>query len=198
MKDMMVDLNEKYALTVCKEVCYRAKKKALKILKGLHQEHCARLRSCLVELQRVDPIRNFKLDIKANKNSYVFSALYVGFSGLRKGFLVEARPVICMDVCFLTTMLTSALLSAIGRDGNDQMFPISWVVVEGENEATWSWFLKILFDDLGIKDGLGLTIISDQQKMPGERFVKFVSGGVAAGNATRSSKSGKNVSQSVL
>ncbi len=40
----MVDLNEKYALIVCKKVCYRAKKKALMILRGSHEEHYARLR----------------------------------------------------------------------------------------------------------------------------------------------------------
>ncbi|WOL07470.1 hypothetical protein Cni_G16211 [Canna indica] len=44
------------------------------------------------------------------------------------------------------------------------MFPIAWVVVEGENYDSWSWFLGLLFDDLGIDHGYGWTLISDQQK----------------------------------
>ena len=45
------------------------------------------------------------------------------------------------------------------------MFPIDWVVVEGENQDSWTWFIKLLMQDLGIFDGLGWTVISDQQKV---------------------------------
>ncbi|KAF2324186.1 hypothetical protein GH714_009600 [Hevea brasiliensis] len=44
------------------------------------------------------------------------------------------------------------------------MFSISWCEVEGENENSWKWFLERLFEDLNIIDGLGLTVVSDQQK----------------------------------
>ncbi|KAF2295275.1 hypothetical protein GH714_032407 [Hevea brasiliensis] len=37
-------------------------------------------------------------------------------------------------------------------------------VVEGENEESWRWYLERLFENLGIIDGMGLTIMSDQQK----------------------------------
>ncbi|XP_078436391.1 uncharacterized protein LOC144707148 [Wolffia australiana] len=56
------------------------------------------------------------------------------------------------------------LLSAVGRDGNNQMFPITWAVLEGENQASWTWFISLLMTNLGIVDGYGWTIISDQQK----------------------------------
>ncbi|KAF2296479.1 hypothetical protein GH714_040203 [Hevea brasiliensis] len=46
----------------------------------------------------------------------------------------------------------------IGRDGNNQMLPISWCVVERDNEESWKWFVERLFEDLNIIDGLGLTI----------------------------------------
>ena len=41
------------------------------------------------------------------------------------------------------------ILAAIGRDPNDQMLPIAFAVVEGENRDSWTWFLKLLIDDLG-------------------------------------------------
>ena len=50
------------------------------------------------------------------------------------------RPCICLDGCFLKTLVGGALMSTIGRDGNYQMFPICWDVVEGENENSWRWF----------------------------------------------------------
>ena len=51
------------------------------------------------------------------------------------------------------------------------MFPIAWAVVEGENQTSWTWFIQLLMGDLGISDGLGWTIISDQQK---ENIVSFI------------------------
>ncbi|WOL20175.1 hypothetical protein Cni_G28978 [Canna indica] len=92
----------------------------------------------------------------------VFQRLHIGFDALRKGFLQGCRPIIGFDRCFLKTFLGGHLLSAVGRDGNNQMFPIAWAVVKGENYESWSWFLRLLFDDLGIAQGYGLTLISDQ------------------------------------
>jgi len=58
------------------------------------------------------------------------------------------------------------LLTAIGRDANDQMLPIAYAVVEVENKDTWSWFLKLLIEDLGGADVCRFcTFMSDQQKV---------------------------------
>jgi len=56
------------------------------------------------------------------------------------------------------------LLAAVGRDGNNQMYPIAWAVVESEQTGSYSWFLQLLADDLGTLDGRGFTLMSDQQK----------------------------------
>ncbi|KAF9602703.1 hypothetical protein IFM89_030591 [Coptis chinensis] len=50
------------------------------------------------------------------------------------------------------------------RDGNNQMYPIAWAVVEGENNDSWFWFVNLLVHDIGVADGFGWTIISDKQK----------------------------------
>ena len=54
---------------------------------------------------------------------------------------------------------------AVGRDGNNHMFPIAWAVVEKETSESWTWFLQQLKLDLGIEDGLGWSIVSDMQKV---------------------------------
>jgi len=35
------------------------------------------------------------------------------------------------------------LLSAIGKDGNNQMMPIAFAVVEAETTESWDWFLDL-------------------------------------------------------
>ncbi|XP_059310702.1 uncharacterized protein LOC132062073 [Lycium ferocissimum] len=44
------------------------------------------------------------------------------------------------------------------------MLPLAWAIVEYENKNTWTWFLTLLKEDLGLGDGIGYTIISDMQK----------------------------------
>ncbi|GJZ50769.1 calcium/proton exchanger [Tanacetum coccineum] len=56
------------------------------------------------------------------------------------------------------------LLTAMGRDANNQIYPISWAVVRVENAENWSWFLALLQDDLALNDGTCITIISDSHK----------------------------------
>jgi len=55
------------------------------------------------------------------------------------------------------------LLSAVGRDANNQIYPIAWVVVEYDNKG---WFLGHLQKDINIHIGAaGWVFITDQQKV---------------------------------
>ena len=40
------------------------------------------------------------------------------------------------------------LLCVIGKDGNDNMFFIVFVVAEAETRELWQWFINILVKDL--------------------------------------------------
>lgn len=57
------------------------------------------------------------------------------------------------------------LLIAVGGDANNQMFPVTWGVVQVENKRAWGWFLEHLIKDLEMEDGRGWTLISGQQKV---------------------------------
>jgi hypothetical protein len=53
----------------------------------------------------------------------------------------------------------------VGRDPNDQYFPLEFVVVEKENTDSWKWFLENLLDDIGYISTHRWVFISDQQKV---------------------------------
>jgi len=73
--------------------------------------------------------------------------------------------VIGLDGFFLKGKEKGELLTSIGRDSNNQVFPIAWLDVDVENKANWIWFLKLLSGDLSLDGGRGLVIISDQHKV---------------------------------
>ena len=56
----------------------------------------------------------------------------------------HCRPLLCVDGTFLTGHYRGTLLTAIGVDGNNQVVPIAFTLVESENSESWLWFLKLL------------------------------------------------------
>ena len=160
-KELGKDLMQRFAFDATKWRLYHSKRKAIEMLMGTVEDHYAKLRSYMLELGRSDREGRFELHVDVGA---VFKAVYIGFSGLRKGFKEGCRQLFGLDGAFLKTYLGGILLTAVGTDGNNQMYPIAWAVVEAENEVCWAWFINILAEELALGEGVGITIISDQQK----------------------------------
>ncbi|WVZ64352.1 LOW QUALITY PROTEIN: hypothetical protein U9M48_013885 [Paspalum notatum var. saurae] len=70
-----------------------------------------------------------------------------------------------LDGCWFKGANNGELLCAIGRDANNQMYPIAWAAVATETYDSWYWFIGLLQKDLNINNGgEGWVVISDQQK----------------------------------
>nr|GFA87672.1 hypothetical protein [Tanacetum cinerariifolium] len=54
--------------------------------------------------------------------------------------------------------------TAVGKDANNQTFPLAWGIVETESQSSWTWFLEHLKVDIKTKDGGEWTFMSDKQK----------------------------------
>ncbi|KAK8598438.1 hypothetical protein V6N13_094407 [Hibiscus sabdariffa] len=113
-----------------------------------------------------DPGGTFELIVERPTAADIpnFKRLYVCFSALKEGFKKYCRPAISLDECFLKGPFKGEILSGVGRDSNNQIFPIAWAVVEVENRDIWAWFLKNIQYDLQLGDGEKFTLISDMQK----------------------------------
>ncbi|KAK8613007.1 hypothetical protein V6N13_104330 [Hibiscus sabdariffa] len=72
-----------------------------------------------------------------------FKRLYVCFSALKEGFKKYCRPVISLDGCFLKGPFKGEILSIVGRDSNNQIFPIAWAMVEGLLEEVSLWLSNV-------------------------------------------------------
>ncbi|KAL3509677.1 hypothetical protein ACH5RR_029078 [Cinchona calisaya] len=93
-----------------------------------------------------------------------FQRMYICFEALKRGFREGCRPVIGVDGCHLRGPYPGILLTAVGIDPNDFIYPIAYAVVEIENKNSWRWFIEHLKYDLEIYDQQSWTFISDRQK----------------------------------
>src|ERR1051325_8387759 len=70
------------------------------------------------------------------------------------------RPNIAVDGTFLKSKYCGTLLSASTLDGNNQIFPLAFGIVDSENDISWTWFFKKIQECYGCRDGL--VIVSDR------------------------------------
>nr|KAJ0214068.1 hypothetical protein LSAT_V11C400164790 [Lactuca sativa] len=56
------------------------------------------------------------------------------------------------------------VLTTVGLDSNNGIYPLAYAIVESENTASWKWFLENLGDDLELGSNSNYTFISDMQK----------------------------------
>ncbi|XP_074296648.1 uncharacterized protein LOC141627036 [Silene latifolia] len=89
--------------------------------------------------------------------------MYMCLQACKLGFLRGCRPIIGVDGCHLKGPMSGILLTAIGKDGNCNIFSVAWAVVEVENTDSWTWFLELLVKDLE-SVASNLTFMSDRQK----------------------------------
>ena len=157
---------KKYKCRVTFGQARRGKIKALEQYETCLEDHYAKLWSYAQEIITSNPGSTCLMGVNPMPDGKTyFKCFYVCFKGLKQGWLEGCRRVIGLDGCFLKTICKGELLSAVGRDGNNQVYPIAWAVVNIENKENWKWFMQCLVDDLGIQFGEGLTIISDQHKV---------------------------------
>ncbi|KAL2937954.1 hypothetical protein RDABS01_021403 [Bienertia sinuspersici] len=155
-----------YRVLILRDKAYKVKYWAHKKLHGSMKEHYNKLVRYVEALKLASPESVFLLqtDPQVNTLPPVFQRLFLCFDGLKRGWLSGCRRVLAVDGCFLKTFLGGQLLAAIGRDGNDQMFPLAWAVVEGESNDSWEWFFLNLQQCMEAGEGAGWTVVSDEHQ----------------------------------
>lgn len=108
-----------------------------------------------IELEEVEP----------GQDRGRFRRIYICLGPVKKGFVAGCRPIVGLDGCHLRGPYGGQLLTAVGMDPDDGMYPIAWSIVDAENTANWLWFVSKLKDDLNIQNDASWTFISDKQKV---------------------------------
>ncbi|GJT96911.1 hypothetical protein Tco_1092429 [Tanacetum coccineum] len=121
---------KKYKCKVTLSQARRGKKKALNQYQTCLEDHYGMLWSYASEILNSNPGSTCKLgvDNMPDGKNY-FKTFYVCFKGVKQGWLQGCRRVMGLDGCFLKTICKGEVLSAVGRDGSNKIYPITWAVV---------------------------------------------------------------------
>ncbi|XP_047157040.1 uncharacterized protein LOC124827905 [Vigna umbellata] len=166
--DIREKVQRKWNIGISRGMAYRDKAIASEHIDGSFKEQYKKIYDYAHELLGRNPGSTVKVVVETNEDEVIFKRFYCCLKACKDSFVCR-RPIIGLDGAFLKGKYGGELLTAVGRDGHDQMLPIIYAVVEGENKDSWSWFLNLLIDDLGGQEGLLPAI---QELLPGvdQRF----------------------------
>ncbi|GKA19479.1 hypothetical protein Tco_0699394 [Tanacetum coccineum] len=113
---------KKFLINVSISQCKRAKQRALFDHEGGLIEHYSRLWDYRQQLLDTNPGSTVHLQIEEKENGQKhFLRFYVCFKAMKEGWSAGCRKVIGLDGCFLKGTVKGELLTAMGRDGNNQL-----------------------------------------------------------------------------
>ncbi|XP_021727649.1 uncharacterized protein LOC110694787 [Chenopodium quinoa] len=115
-------------------MAYYAKAKAFKMIFGDANLEYSRVWDYAATIMRYNPGSTAKVKFTGIENPPpLFQRLYIFLQACKEGFMAGCRSILGVDGAHLRGPYPGILLIAIGKDGNKNIFPVAWAVVETEN-----------------------------------------------------------------
>ncbi|XP_076945902.1 uncharacterized protein LOC143617133 [Bidens hawaiensis] len=135
----------------------------------------ALLRDYCKELVRANPRTSMEIEVEKEFNpsslTRQFKRVYICLAPLREGFKACGRDLLGLDGCFMKGPFPGQILTAVGVDSNNCIYPVAYALVEVETTELWTWFLECLGRDLDLYANSNFTFISDRQKVFNRQLV---------------------------
>ncbi|XP_022855345.1 uncharacterized protein LOC111376618 [Olea europaea var. sylvestris] len=142
-KSILATVRNDLKTEISRNVACRMRQYAKEILFGTLQEQFGLLRRYAAEVHRTNPGSSIFITLKEQDG---------------------CRKVIGVDGCHLRGCFGGIMLTAVGQDASNCIYPVAYAVVEKENTEAWRWFMKYLAEDIQMENGRGWTLMTDKQK----------------------------------
>nr|KAJ0225055.1 hypothetical protein LSAT_V11C100025760 [Lactuca sativa] len=165
VKALQEQLQKKYGVGFSIHKVFRAKADAKKIVVGDYKKQYEVLRDYILELQSTNPDTTVKLELgDVSESNLMFQKNLCLSRGVKKGFKACLRDFLGLDEAHIKGPYPGQILTAVGLDSNNGIYPLAYAIVEIENCESWKWFLECLGDDLDLHAMSNFTFVSDRQK----------------------------------
>ncbi|XP_009114424.1 uncharacterized protein LOC103839683 [Brassica rapa] len=158
---VMQSLNMCFGIKIDYWKAHRTLQYARELVRGSAESGYHDLPAYLHMIREANPGTFTRLEVDSSDR---FKYLFLAFGASIKGFPFM-RKVVVVDGTFLQGKYKGTLLIASSQDGNFQIFPIAFAIVDTENDESWKWFFRQF--NCVIPDDEKLAIISDRHKSIG-------------------------------
>ncbi|XP_020877644.1 uncharacterized protein LOC110227537 [Arabidopsis lyrata subsp. lyrata] len=147
-------------VTISYMKAWNAKEMAMKKARGSEEESYKFLQTYLHLLRTTNPGTLSTVHTDYTEEGEIrFKYLFFAFGASVAGYKY-LRKVIVIDGTQTKGKYKSCLVAASGQDGNYQIFPLAFGVIDSENIAGWTWFFKQLLQFVPDEDDL--VFVSDR------------------------------------
>ncbi|KAA0054420.1 MuDRA-like transposase [Cucumis melo var. makuwa] len=153
-RDIIEDMRQDYGINMSYEKAWRARENAYERVRGSPEESYNLLRRYGEALKFTNPGTIFHMELEDDR---FFKYLFIAVGACVRGFLNCIRPVIVMDGTFLKNKYRGQLIVAVFLDGNSQIYPLAFGVVDRETDDSIQWFLEKLKRAIGEVPNLGFV-----------------------------------------
>ncbi|KAL4018522.1 hypothetical protein IC575_022120 [Cucumis melo] len=153
-RDIIEDMRQDYDINMSYEKAWRARENAYERVRGSPEESYNLLRRYGEALKFTNPGTIFHMELEDDR---FFKYLFMVVGACVRGFLNCIRLVIVMDETFLKNKYRGQLIVAVYLDGNNQIYPLAFGVVDRETDDSIQWFLEKLKGAIGEVPNLGFV-----------------------------------------
>nr|XP_025887999.1 uncharacterized protein LOC101263434 [Solanum lycopersicum] len=157
-RDIIDDIREYYGVEISYQQAWRAKERALSMIRGKPSAGYRRMPRYIHMLKTVYPDSYIRMH-KTKEDEFMY--LFIALRPFIRGFKY-CRPVVVVDGAHLSGAYKRTFVSASTLDGAGCIFPLAYGVVDTENDCLWTWFFEQFKHAFG--DRKDMCVVSDRNE----------------------------------
>ena len=166
--DIIELMRGEHGIEVSKSLAWDAREYAINTMRGIPETVYAKIPKYLYMMKEAN--HGSHTSYETDKDGR-FRFLFISFGQCVRGFYRAIRKVIVLDGTFLKSKFKGVLLVATALDGNSNLYPLAFGVVDSENDLSWNWFMRQL--KVVIADEQSLAFVSDRNTSLGKAIANL-------------------------